>query len=180
MKTTTTKTILNVFVTNLTAYVNGELIGEWLTLPASDEEINDLFERIGGDNNFTEYFITDFETDFGINVREYSNLYKLNELAQTIADFDEYDRNILEFLIINLGLESYTIEELTEKIDEVQIFSGCTEWSEVAEQYADETGLLDSIPDNLRYYFDFAAFGRDLSMDSTASDEIDGDFYVLW
>ncbi len=31
-----------------------------------------------------------------------------------------------------------------------------------AESYADDTGLLDSIPESLQYYFDFEAFGRDL------------------
>lgn len=29
-----------------------------------------------------------------------------------------------------------------------------------AEAYADDTGMLDSVPENLRYYFDFAAWAR--------------------
>ena len=36
--------------------------------------------------------------------------------------------------------------------------------AEVAEMYADETGLLSSIPDDLRMYFDFEAFGRDMDI----------------
>lgn len=34
-----------------------------------------------------------------------------------------------------------------------------------AEQYLDDTGSLDQIPENLRYYFDTERFARDLFMD---------------
>lgn len=34
--------------------------------------------------------------------------------------------------------------------------------TEYAEYYVDETGLLDSIPENLRYYFDYEKYGRDM------------------
>ena len=39
--------------------------------------------------------------------------------------------------------------------------------ADVTEIYADETGLLDKIPDNLRGYFDFKAFGRDMEIEGT-------------
>lgn len=34
--------------------------------------------------------------------------------------------------------------------------------TEFAEWFADDTGLLNKMPDNLRFYFDFEAYGRDL------------------
>lgn len=39
------------------------------------------------------------------------------------------------------------------------------DWTDFAEQYADDTGLLFNVPENLRYYFDFEKFGSDLSFD---------------
>ena len=36
--------------------------------------------------------------------------------------------------------------------------------AEVAEMYADETGLLESVPEDLRMYFDFEAYGRDMNI----------------
>lgn len=36
--------------------------------------------------------------------------------------------------------------------------------TEVAEMYADETGLLYGVPDDLRCYFDFEAYGRDMEI----------------
>ena len=50
-------------------------------------------------------------------------------------------------------------------MDDVIYYDGCSTMAEVAERYADETGLLESIPENLRNYFDFEAFGRDMSFE---------------
>jgi len=35
---------------------------------------------------------------------------------------------------------------------------------EYAEQYLSDSGLLDQIPENLRYYFDVEAFSRDMQL----------------
>ena len=59
----------------------------------------------------------------------------------------------------------YSLEDAINRKDDVMFYSRCSIMAEVAEQYADETGLLDSIPDNLRNYFDFEAFGRDMSFE---------------
>ena len=51
--------------------------------------------------------------------------------------------------------------------------------ADVAETYADETGLLDEIPKHLRYYFDFAAFGRDMEIEGTFI-YIDGNYVEFY
>lgn len=40
--------MLRVFLTNLGKYNEGELVGEWLELPAAEEEVQAAFRRIGG------------------------------------------------------------------------------------------------------------------------------------
>ena len=37
-------------------------------------------------------------------------------------------------------------------------------WKDYAENYIDDTGMLNDIPENLRYYFDYEAFARDLRL----------------
>ena len=37
-------------------------------------------------------------------------------------------------------------------------------FTELAEQLLDETGDLEAIPENLRYYFDYEKYGRDLQL----------------
>ena len=39
--------MIRVFITNLGKYNEGMLIGEWVNFPASDEELEAVFERIG-------------------------------------------------------------------------------------------------------------------------------------
>jgi antirestriction protein len=38
--------------------------------------------------------------------------------------------------------------------------------TELGEHVADETGLLSEMPESLRRYFDYEAFGRDLAYDT--------------
>lgn len=37
--------------------------------------------------------------------------------------------------------------------------------TELAEDYVESTGMLHDLPDNLQYYFDYEAFGRDMMLD---------------
>ena len=39
--------MMNIYLTNLGKYNEGELVGEWVKLPVSDEELQKVFERIG-------------------------------------------------------------------------------------------------------------------------------------
>lgn len=156
--------MLNIFITNLGKYNEGELVGEWVKLPVSEEELEAVFERIGINEEYEEHFITDYETDItGLKVGEYDSIEDLNELAETLEDLDEYEREIVEAMIS----EGYDLEEALEKKDDCMIYHDCNDMTDVAEQYAEETGLLDSIPENLRYYFDFEAYGRDMGIEGT-------------
>lgn len=154
--------MLKIYVTNLGKYNEGYLVGKWLELPATEEQIENTLEAIGISEEYEEYFITDYETDLnGLKVDEYDNIDELNEIAETLEDLDEYEAEVVDAI---MG-EGYTLEEALEKKDDIYYFDNCSTMAEVAEQYAEETGLLDSIPENLRYYFDFEAFGRDMSFE---------------
>ena len=171
---------MNIALTNLGKYNEGVLDFVWLSLPATDEEIADAFDKIQvshddihyysnglgqvADNDtygeYEEFFITDYECEF-MRIGEYENLEKLNEIAQAIEDLYDYEQDIVKALIN----DGYSLEDALNKKDDCYYYADCHSMADVAEQYANETGLLDSIPDNLRYYFDFEAFGRDMSFD---------------
>ena len=163
------KIMLKIYLTNLGKYNEGQLIGEWVELPCTDAELEAVKERIGisdkpdeNGNYYEEYFITDYETDVhGLEVGEYDNLDNLNELAETLYSLDEYDLEIVEAMIS----EGYTLEEAMEKKEDCMVYPDCHDMEDVAMEYAEETGLLDSIPENLRSYFDYKAFGRDMSFE---------------
>ena len=94
-------------------------------------------------------------------VGEYDNLDELNELAETLDDLDEYEREIVEAMIS----EGYSLEDAIDKKEDCMIYYNCEDMEDVAREYAEETGLLDSIPENLQSYFDFEAYGRDMSFE---------------
>ena len=173
--------MLNIYLTNLGKYNEGELIGEWVELPCDDFE--SVFERIGisdePDENgryYEEYFITDYETDVnGLKVGEYDNLDDLNELAEAI----EEDLEKAEALIYFGYSEA---DEIREHIDDIIYITSCKAWEnsdyEIGYYYAETMGCLE-IPDYLKNYFDYEAYGRDIRIEGSFYETESGDIYEM-
>ena len=154
--------MLRIFLTNLGKYNEGDLVGEWVNLPIDEEELEEVKERIGINEQYEEYFITDYETSFnGLEVGEYSDIDYLNELAEQINSLDEYDLEVVKAMFS----EGYSVEEAIEHKDDCIVWSNCNDMEDVAIAYCEECGILDSVPENLRNYFDYEAFGRDMSFE---------------
>lgn len=123
MSTTTATTtkrnsaILSIFITNLGRYNEGALVGEWVSLPADEDDLQAVYDRIGIDGvRYEEVFITDYESEIGLKVGEYENINDLNELAERLEALDSYDFDLVGALI---GSGYYTTEEAIEKIEAV-------------------------------------------------------------
>ena len=155
----TATTLLKVFITNLGKYNEGELIGEWVSLPVDESELEEVLERIGINEEYEEYFITDFETEIdGLNVDEYSNIEELNELAAQLESLDEYDIEKVGAIIEAYGTE---LQEAIENIDNYTYYSGMS-LEDVAYEIVEECYEL---PEIAQRYFDYEAFARDLGFD---------------
>lgn len=160
--------MIEICLTNLGKYNEGELIYSRLVLPATTEEIQTAYDEIGVADGtmYEEAFISDYETDInGLSISEYASIDDLNELAEELEDFDEYELEAFGAML-DYG---YATDEALKKVQDgdYMYYSGCYSMAEVAEQYADETGLLSNIPDDLRYYFDFEAYGRDMEINGS-------------
>lgn len=154
--------MLKIYLTNLGKYNEGYLIGEWVELPVSDDELEKVLERIEIGGMYEETFITDYETDVdGVNVHEYDSIEELNELAEALEGLDKYDMEVVEAMLS----EGYELEEALERKDDCIVWTDCDDMEDVARAYCEECGVLDDIPDNLQCYFDFQAFGRDMSFE---------------
>lgn len=168
--------MLRIYLTNLGKYNEGELIGKWVDLPTTNG-FEEHLEEIGINEEHEEWFITDYETDItGLTIGEYDNIEELDELAETLEDLQDYDKEVIEALIS----EGYSLEDALEKKDDCIVYYNCNDMTDVAEQYAEETGLLDSIPENLRYYFDFEAYGRDMGIEGTFVFTNNGNCVQIW
>lgn len=99
--------MLSLHVVNLGKYNEGKLVGDWIEIPATEEEIQDLFVAIGvGQYNeegeyvhgkeengvfYEEYMITDVDFDLGykqidkiLGIDQYSDLYAISEKAEIL------------------------------------------------------------------------------------------------
>lgn len=140
--------MLRIYLTNLGKYNEGMLIGEWVDLPVSEEELEKVFKRIGINDEYEEYFITDYESDVdGLKVGEYENVDDLNELAEALEDLDSEEENVLSVMLE----DGCTFEEALEKIKDrdYMVYYNCDSMEDVAYQVVEESGLLDGVPEKV-------------------------------
>lgn len=157
--------MMNIYLTNLGKYNEGELIGEWVELPVSQKELQKVFERIGINEEYEEYFITDYECDF-YEVGEYESIDTLNGIAERLDELDEEESKVVKVLMSELG---YTLDEAMGKVNsgDYRIYSDCDDMTDIAYQVVEECKYLNNAPDNVARYFDYESFGRDLGIEGT-------------
>lgn len=133
---------IKIALTNLGKYNEGELVYEWLELPASQYEIDQVLENIGIDNvEYEEFFISDYEAPFTIG--EYANINKLNEIAEQLQNVELVDFGSG----YNYDLESslYTIKNLASELEMEHVTEDYYTLEEVEELelYPMENGKVD-------------------------------------
>ncbi|OCG10250.1 antirestriction protein ArdA [Gilliamella sp. wkB178] len=163
---------ISVFITNLGKYNEGELVGEWLTLPTTSEHVTQRLERIGIDGiQYEEFFLTDYESSVsGISdyISEYSNLNELNYLASRLEELSSNDIEIYE-AVIDIGGHVQSVADLINLVDNLDCFQ-CL-WN-VSDEYdlgfywIEESGCYN-LKDlgNLANYFDYEKYGRDIALE---------------
>jgi len=152
--------MLRVFLTNLGKYNEGELVGEWLELPATEEELQAALQRIGIDGvEYEEYFFSDWETDIeGLRLGEYMNLEKLNELAAKYEDLEDWEKEVVQAI---MELEGYDLDEAIEARDQYWLCPDIHTPEDLGHYILFESGDYD-IPDYIAPYIDCEKFGRDI------------------
>lgn len=144
---------MKIFLTNLGKYNEGELVGKWISLPISSEELAEVLLEIGIDGaEYEEYFITDYEAPFTIG--EYDNLERLNEIAEDLETFTETELKL--FSVIE-G-EFSDIETAIDKVKdgEILFYEDISNEEDLGQVIADYW----EIPEHLASYIDYEAIGR--------------------
>ncbi len=151
-------TEMRVYIANLGKYNEGELVGAWFTPPVDYEE---MAEKIGLNAEYEEYAIHDYELPFPVD--EYTSIEEINRLCEMVNELPDEIQEELSELVGCVG----SLEELYEKADQIFYYPDCETMADFAECYLEETGILESIPSELRNYIDYEAYGRDLSFSGT-------------
>lgn len=160
MNTTTTETTPRAWVGCLGCYNGGALVGKWLDgencadlqaagLTDSDERCL----RCGAE----EFWVMDHENYSGVLEGECSP-QEAQDKAELLSTVDDNEREILIAWLGNgMGFD-------LDAMREAYIGEFSTD-RDMAEEYAENCDLLSTIPENLRYYFDFNSYARDLMND---------------
>lgn len=160
-------TAFRAFVTNMGEYAKGNLVGEWIDFPCTDEDWEKALKRIGVGEN-SEYFFTDYESEIaGLTkeLGEVENYQDLQGLAEKLEDLESWERDIFE---ASLKAESCSCASACswriDTLGEWLLYEDVNSDYDLGVFYAEEDRTLNSIPKNLQGYFDFEGYGRDISI----------------
>ena len=165
------------FITNLGKYNEGALVGEWVKFPTTAEELKKVFERIGigakddFGQTYEEWFITDYDCYVdGLYdlLGEYANLDELNYLASKLDDMsqNEYERFQAA---MEIGDHTGSIQELinlTENLDCYDVYPDIHDHDDLGRYYIEELDAMQ-VPEHLRNYIDYEAYGRDIALEES-------------
>lgn len=164
------------YLTNLGKYNEGDLVGEWVTLPIDEDDFEDVCKHIGisdePDENgiyYEEYFWTGWDCDIPEvcdTLGENLSIDEANEIGSKVESVDDEDAFAAALEIFG------SVEEAFDHVDDmVCIGDGYDEDRVIGEYYASEIGSFDD--ETLEQYFDYASLGRDIRLDYYASEEGD-------
>jgi myo-inositol-1-phosphate synthase len=159
------KEMMKIALTNLGKYNEGELVFKWLSLPYTEDELEEALEEIGIDNEeYEEYFISDVEITspydvLDLEVGEYENLETLNELAERLDIL-----SIDEILKLAAMIEWGTHMELIDALDDIDSYcldGSIDTTSDYAERWMKESSYCD-LPSVITTNIDYSEMGEEL------------------
>lgn len=179
--------MIKLYLANLGKYNEGILKGEWVELPLSETELEEVMVNIGvahydKEGNFVpyvietdekgyeyvyeEYAIHDYETDLNISISEYSSLDNLNAIAENVEKYElDYVNVLLDDGVIGMkDIIEGDLEEIMQNYTFVELEPNMNEEQEVGYACVDEIygGPEYLSKEILERYFDYEAFGRDI------------------
>lgn len=170
---------MTIYITDLGAYNNGYLIGEHISLPMDEDDLKSKIDEIlsigakaCGDTEHEEIFITDFECDF-MEIGEYDDPYKLNEIAAKMERMNDHFKKITKFLLSNNLVSS--LNEAIEEAENVIVYENST-LEDVAYEFVNECYDLDSLPSIISNNISYKNIAHDMELEGRYFD-VDGDIY---
>ena len=157
---------MRVYIANLGKYNEGYLVGDWFSFPIDEEDVAERYE---------EYAVHDTE-NFPIEIGEYISIEELNEIFEMIEELPDYITDELDEFVSHYG----SLEELYDHKDDMILYAGCEDMTDVAYYFIDELQALGDIPSSLQNYIDYEAYGRDLSFEGTFIETSYGMCEIPW
>ena len=153
---------LQAYVTNLGRYNDGELIGMWVTFPVDNQELQKIFDEIELNDEYEEYFITDYDGYLPKGMHEalgeYISISTLNKYGLMLEKINELGPKAREQFEALCG-ETNDLFCAAENVlnGGLSYMSGIEDMSDYARYLVSEFGY-DSVP-NKHLYIDYEELG---------------------
>lgn len=150
-----------VYIANLRKYNEGYLVGGWLPLPTTEDELQEFLEDVVQiDDEHEEYAIHDYETDLDIKIGQYDDIMELSDQIGIIERFVTYEYEALQAYI---EAESH---DLDDAIDCIQrgyyvFYPDIHDYGDLGERFFYEFRYDSKVPKHMHNYIDFESFGKD-------------------
>lgn len=177
-----------VWVSSFAAYNDGRLDGAWFdaeSCPQNGQEfVTAMAERgheMQGDASYhEEVWCFDFSGDWYGQHAEMSPC-QAYELDASLTEFEDacsiYDP--IDILAEHFDEAGLSVEDWAGRVSEISI-SQHDDWTDYAQEIVEDLGILGKGASDLcRQYFDYAAFGRDLQLETECYIERPGALYVI-
>ena len=100
-------------------------------------------------------------------------------LKTWFADFEDMKGTDVVGAIYLAEYLNVNMTDILDKLDDISFFEGRAK--SYAEDYLTDSGLLDEVPESLKYYIDVDAFARDMLLAGDITEvDIMGATYVFW
>ena len=157
----------------LAAYNNGYLHGRWIGATIGEDAIwAEIKEMLASSpiEDAEEYALHDYEGFEGLRLSEWESVAEIVEKAEFIDEYGKLGALVAEHFGRDLDDAGKALEEQ---------YAGA--YRSVADFARELTEQTTEIPDNLTYYIDWEAMGRDIAINDmftieTAYDEV----HVFW
>ena len=163
--------MLEVFITDLQAYNEGNLVGRWVKLPISKFELAQAFsevlcegEAICKTQNHEETFVSDWSYDDYefITVEEYSDVYALNDQLGLLELKSDHELKAISFLLSE-GL-AMDVEDAISKADDVRVYENQS-MEDIAFDLLQDCYGIDQLPSIIANNISYEDVARELEMD---------------
>jgi len=163
---------LGAFVTNLGKFNEGEIVGECINFPIKQEAFQEVLNKIGINENYEEWFFSDYDTNLhGLSemLGEYENVDELNYLAARLQVMDSYDYEKFYAMVEDeMELPQSGVPgliNLTFNTDKYDLNTSVFDEEDLGRYIIQESGEFDRWKiEDLLDYIDYEAFGRDRSI----------------
>ena len=161
-----------IYVGTYAKYNAGSIEGKWLELDdyADRNAFYEACRELHKDEPDPEFMFQDYE---GFPSGMYSESNVPAELWDWLA-MDEDDQELLAVYQEHVDQDG-TIEQAREAF--AGKFDSPEDW---AANFLEDTGMLNEIPENLRYYFDYEAYARDAALGDISFCNVDGETWAFY